>query len=213
MKKPRSTKASKTRSLQRIAREIASCRACRKGCTGSAVPGEGASDAPIVFIGEAPGREEAKTGRPFVGRSGLLLRELIRGIGLGEDAVFITSPVHYLPLRGTPTAAMVAHGREHLFRQLAVIDPAVIVLLGATACRAVLDRKVAVAKLHGSAARSEKRTCFITLHPAYALRFPKAAAMLRDDFRKLRKLVRAATGRAGAARPGSEKRRLREVSV
>jgi len=176
--------------LQRIAREIADCRACRKGCTGLPVPGEGSPDARVVFIGEAPGREEAKSGRPFVGRSGRLLRDMIGGIGLREDEVFITSPVHYLPLRGTPAADMIEHGRDHLFRQLAVIDPAVIVLLGATACRAVLDRKVEVAKMHGSTARSENRTCFITLHPAYALRFPKAKAEMQADFKKLKRLVR-----------------------
>ncbi len=177
--------------LQRIAREIASCRACRNGGAGLPVPGEGSPDARIVFVGEAPGREESKTGRPFVGRSGRLLRDMIGGIGLRETEVFITSPVHYLPLRGTPTAEMIVHGREHLFRQLAVIDPAVIVLLGATACRAVLDRKVEVAKLHGTAARSENRTCFITLHPAYALRFPKAKAEMQEDFKKLKRLVRS----------------------
>ena len=184
--------------LKRIARDIAGCRACRKGCTGLPVPGEGDPDARVVFIGEAPGREEARTGRPFVGRSGRLLREMIAGIGLREDEVFITSPGHYQPLRGTPTAEMVRHGREHLFRQLAVIDPRVIVLLGATACRAVLDRKVEVAKLHGSAVRTENRTCFITLHPAYALRFPKAKEEMQADFRKLGRLVSS----LGVRRPG-----------
>jgi uracil-DNA glycosylase family 4 len=180
--------------LQSIAREISRCRACRKGGTGLPVPGEGSPDARIVFIGEAPGREESKTGRPFVGRSGRLLREMIGAIGLRDDEVFITSPVHYLPLQGTPTADMIGHGREHLFRQLAVIDPAVIVLLGATACRAVLDRRVEVAKLHGSTARSENRTCLITLHPAYALRFPKAKAEMLEDFRKLKRLMRGLRG-------------------
>jgi uracil-DNA glycosylase family 4 len=181
----------KARALSRIAEEIARCPVCKKGCTGRAVPGEGSAEACVVFIGEAPGREEARTARPFVGRSGRLLREMIRDIGLAEEEVFITSPVHYLPLRGTPSIDMVRHGREHLFRQLAVIDPPVIVLLGATASRAVLDRKVEVAKLHGSIARSENRACFITLHPAYALRFPRAKEQMQEDFRKLRRLLRS----------------------
>ena len=184
----------KERELARIAGQIARCRACKADCSGAAVPGEGSADARIVFIGEAPGREEAMTGRPFIGRSGKLLRQAIRDIGLSEEEVFITSPVHYLPDRGTPSKDMILHGREHLFRQLAVIDPEVIVLLGATACRAVLDRKVEVAKLHGSTARSEKRTLFITFHPAYAIRFVEGKRLFLEDFARLKRLVRA-TGR------------------
>lgn len=180
----------KERELTRIAGQIARCRACRESCSGKAVPGEGSADARVVFIGEAPGREEAKTGRPFIGRSGQLLRQSIRDIGLDEADVFITSPVHYLPDRGTPSREMILHGREHLFRQLAVIDPDIIVLLGATACRAVLDRKVEVAKLHGSIARSDRRTCFITLHPAYAIRFTEGKRLFLEDFARLKRLVR-----------------------
>src|SRR5512139_1550662 len=117
----------KEQSLHQIAEMITRCRFCRKGCTGKAVPGEGSADARVVFIGEAPGREEAKTGRPFVGRSGKLLRQTIREAGLSEDDVFITSPVHYLPDRGTPTKEMIRHGREHLFEQLAIIEPDIVV--------------------------------------------------------------------------------------
>jgi DNA polymerase len=177
--------------LEKIARKIARCRTCRSGCSGRPVPGEGSGNARIVFVGEAPGREEAKTGRPFIGRSGKLLRETIRKIGLSEDEVFITSPVHYLPDRGTPSREMVMHGREHLFSQLAVIDPDIIVLLGATACRAVLDRKIEVAKLHGSVARSDRRACFITFHPAYAIRFTKGKQFFLEDFARLKRLIKA----------------------
>lgn len=175
--------------LQHIARGIAACRACKKDCTGLPVPGEGSPDARIVFIGEAPGKEEAKTGRPFVGRSGKLLRQGIRDIGLEEAAVFITSPVHYLPRRGTPSTEMVMHGREHLFQQLSVIDPAVVVLLGNTACLALLDRKVEITKEHGTAIRKDGRTCFITVHPAYAVRFSKGKDLFRCDLAKLKRLI------------------------
>ena len=92
----------KERALKALAAEITQCRSCRKGGSGKAVPGEGSAGARVVFIGEAPGREEAETGRPFIGRSGRLLRQSIREIGLAEEEVFITSPVHYLPDRGTP---------------------------------------------------------------------------------------------------------------
>jgi DNA polymerase len=179
------------RQLRKIASMIAACRECRKGCAGLPVPGEGSAEAAVVFIGEAPGKDEATSGRPFIGRSGRLLRQMIRDIGLDAAEVFITSPVHYLPLRGTPSTAMVEHGKAHLFAQLAVIRPDILVLLGATACRAVLGRKVEVAKEHGTFLEQDGRTCFITLHPAYALRFPRAREEFRRDFSKLERHIRS----------------------
>jgi DNA polymerase len=181
----------KEQELQRIAAEIAACRPCKKGCTGMSVPGEGSADARVVFIGEAPGKEEAKSGRPFVGRSGKLLRQMIHDIGLDEREVFITSPVHYLPLRGTPTREMVLHGREHLLRQLSVIRPEVLVLLGKTACFALLDRTVEVVKEHGAIIRRDGMVCFVTLHPAYAVRFAIGREQFLGDFRKLRRILRS----------------------
>jgi DNA polymerase len=177
--------------LQKIAGEISRCRVCREDCSGMPVPGEGSADARVVFIGEAPGREEAKTGRPFVGRSGKLLRQTIRDIGLNESEVFITSPVHYLPDRGTPSRSMVLHGREHLFKQLAVIEPEIVVLLGNTACMALLDSKAEIMKQHGTTVTKDGRTCFITVHPAYAVRFAAGKRMLREDFNLLKKLIAA----------------------
>lgn len=179
----------KAKALQKIAEEISHCRLCKKGGTGKAVPGEGNPDARIVFIGEAPGREEAKTGRPFVGRSGKLLRQTIRTMGLDEADVFITSPVHYLPDRGTPSKEMIHHGREHLFEQLAVIGPDIIVLLGNSACVALLDGKVEITKKHGTIVKKDGRTYFITVHPAYAIRFTKGKEMLISDFAKLKRLI------------------------
>jgi DNA polymerase len=162
------------------------------------VPGEGSARARVVFIGEAPGREEAKTGRPFIGRSGKLLRQTIRDIGLDESAVFITSPVHYLPDRGTPSRSMVLHGREHLFKQLAVIEPEIVVLLGNTACTALLDGKVEITKQHGTTVLKDGRTHLITVHPAYAIRFTAGKKMLLEDFNLLKKLI-AASGKKGRA--------------
>ena len=181
----------KERALKRIAGEIADCRSCKKGCTGKAVPGEGDADARVMFVGEAPGREEAKTGRPFIGRSGKLLRQTIRELGLAEEEVFITSPVHYLPDQGTPSKEMIRHGREHLSAQLAVIEPDIIVLLGNTACTALLDTKVEVMKQHGTTVRKDGRKYFITLHPAYAIRFTEGKKLFLRDFARLKRLIKA----------------------
>lgn len=178
--------------LDEIARQIESCRECRVSKTGVAVPGEGNPDADIVFIGEAPGKTEAKTGRPFVGRSGQLLRSLIREIGLSDEKdAYITSPVKYLPLRGTPTPKDIAHGRTHLMKQLEVIKPKIVVLLGRVAAEGVLQKKVAVVKERGQVIEeADGIKYFLTYHPAAALRFPnKFKKLLREDFLKVKSLL------------------------
>ncbi|MEX2007297.1 MAG: uracil-DNA glycosylase [Candidatus Levyibacteriota bacterium] len=179
----------KTIRLKKIAEEIENCKICKLGKSGKAVPGEGNPDADIIFVGEAPGRTEAATGRPFIGRSGQLLRNLIREVGLREKDVFITSPVKYLPDRGTPTPADIAHGREHLLKQLEVIKPKFVVLLGNVAARGVLEEKIAVTKMHGEVKEKDGIRYFFTFHPAAGLRFPKIKKLIERDFKKLRNLV------------------------
>jgi uracil-DNA glycosylase len=204
-------RADKQKVLDKIAKEIENCKICKEGKSGMAVPGEGNPAADVVFLGEAPGKTEAATGRPFVGRSGQLLRSLIREAGLKEEDVYITSPVKYLPDRGTPTPQDIVHGRIHLMKQLAVIQPKFVVLLGRVAAEGVLNRKVAVVKERGHViedptspslrqgygrqarlrgTRREGVKYFLTYHPAAALRFPvKFKALLVQDFKKIKKLL------------------------
>jgi len=178
--------------LDKIAEEIKKCSVCKEEKSGMAVAGEGNPDADVVFIGEAPGKKEALTGRPFIGRSGQLLRSLIREIGFDDEKdVYITSPVKYLPDRGTPTSADIAHGRIHLMKQFAVIQPKVVMLLGRVAAEGVLERKVAVASEHGEVMEEKNGIkYFLTYHPAAALRFPnKFKKLLQEDFKKLKKII------------------------
>jgi uracil-DNA glycosylase len=171
--------------------KISECKICKIAKNGVAVPGEGNPDADVVFIGEAPGKKEAVEGRPFIGRSGQLLRSLIREIGFDDiKDVYITSPVKYLPDRGTPTSEDIAHGRIHLMKQFAVIQPKVVMLLGRVAAEGVLERKVAVVKEHGAIIEEKDGIkYFLTYHPAAALRFPnKFKKLLQEDFKKLKKL-------------------------
>lgn len=174
------------RLLQNIATEIAHCKICQKDKQGLPVPGEGNADSDVMFVGEAPGRQEALTGRPFIGRSGQLLRRLIRESGLKEEDVFITSPVKYLPNRGTPTPQDVKHGRTHLFKQINVIKPKFIVLLGRVAALGVLEKNISVVKSHGQIIEEDGRKYFITVHPAAALRFVKNKKILLEDFLTLK---------------------------
>ena len=153
------------------------------------MPGEGSANAKIVFLGEAPGRTEAATGRPFVGRSGILLRSMIRSLGLKESNVFITSPVKYLPDGGTPTQKQIVHGRTHLYKQLDIINPKIIVLLGKTAVTVMLDRSSAILQEHGSIISDNGQTYIITLHPAAIIRFPKYKHLMNADFHLLRRYI------------------------
>lgn len=192
--------------MQKIAKEIESCDVCKIGKSGKAVVGEGSLDSKIVFIGEAPGKNEAIVGRPFIGRSGKLLRSMITSIGLLESEVYITSPVKYLPDRparqspdgsrrlaggGTPTSSDISHGRIHLMRQFEIIKPKFVVLLGRVAAEGVLEKKVAVVKEHGEIIEEKDGVkYFLTLHPAAVLRFPsKYKLEFEKDFKKLKSLL------------------------
>ncbi len=187
---PSPTSTEKQAALDAIAEQIAACSACHKDTTGLPVPGEGNPDADIVFIGEAPGKQEAASGRPFIGASGKVLRASIQEIGLKEADVFITSPVKYLPIHVTPTPEEVAHGREHLFKQLDIIQPKIIGLLGRVAVLAVLQTAISVTKEHGKIAKKDGRIYFITFHPAAVLYAPKTRELLQEDFAKLKRLLK-----------------------
>jgi uracil-DNA glycosylase len=183
-------KQEKQKALDKIAQEIENCRVCKEDKIGVAVPGEGNPDAQIMFLGEAPGKQEAETGRPFIGRSGKLLRKLIQEVGLKEEDVYITSPVKYLPKRGTPTPKEIAHGKVHLDKQIEVINPKIIVLLGSVAAQGALGEKIPTLKNHGNIVERDGRRYLLTIHPAAVLRFPKKfKSLMLEDFEKLKKLA------------------------
>lgn len=176
----------KKEELDKVAAVIAKCRECKKKKSGFPVSGEGSVDARIMFIGEAPGREESKTGRPFIGRSGRLLTQLLDSVGIHRQDVYITSPVKYYPGKRAPATKEITHGKKHLKQQVDIIRPKVIVLMGNTAIKAMLKNTYQVTKMHGKFVYEEGHKYFITFHPAAALRFPKKyKKKLHADFKKL----------------------------
>lgn len=181
--------------LEHMARQIASCRRCRQSGVGKPVVGEGNPDAEIVFVGEAPGRREAESGRPFVGRAGQWLRGALRNIGLDEHSVYFTNPVKYRPVRRKPGRADLAHARVHLLQQLNIINPRIVVLLGSTACAGALSEKVAVRDRHGTIIERDGRTYLITCHPEAAARFPAIRKAVRQDLSTLKALVAGSSAR------------------
>ena len=184
-------RADKQKQLDKIAAEIEACEECKRDKIGLAVPGEGNPDADVIFIGEAPGKNEAECGRPFIGRAGKVLRAFIEKMGYKDQDVYITSPVKRLPVYTTPTPEDIAHGRIHLNKQLAVIQPKYLVLLGNVACQAVLGKKIAISKEHGKVIEKDGLKYFISYHPAAGLYAPAVRPDMVKDFTKLKKLLKS----------------------
>ncbi len=175
--------------LNKLARDIEKDDLYKEKFIGKMVFGEGNVNAEIMFVGEAPGKQEAESGRPFIGRSGKLLRSYIASIGLKEEDVYITSPVKYLPAHGTPTPKEIECARVHFFKQVDIIQPKLMVLLGKTAMYTTLNESVAILKHHGEIREKDGRHYFLTLHPAAVLRFSKFKPFLDEDFKKLKAFI------------------------
>ncbi|MDP3975366.1 MAG: uracil-DNA glycosylase [bacterium] len=178
-------------SLQIIADEIAACTKCElcKGRTNT-VPGEGSVQAKILFIGEGPGAQEDKQGRPFVGRSGKLLREMIREVGWKEEDVFIANVVKCRPPGNRdPKPEEIATCQSYLNRQIALIDPKIIVTLGRHAMGRELP-EMKISQVHGKVFRRKNGRYFVPLyHPAVALYSPAQKVTLMKDMKKLAKFI------------------------
>jgi uracil-DNA glycosylase len=150
------------------------------------VPGEGSAHADVMLVGEAPGASEDEQGRPFVGRAGKLLDELLEESGLVREEVFITNVVKARPPGNRdPKAGEVAHHMPWLEQQLALIRPSVVIPLGRHAlAHFAPGRKIT--EVHGELIVDGDRRLVPWLHPAAALRNRDLAATLREDARALR---------------------------
>jgi uracil-DNA glycosylase family 4 len=153
------------------------------------VPGEGSATAPVVIVGEAPGANEDAQGRPFVGRAGAILDELLEVAGLAREAVFITNVVKARPPGNRdPRADEVAHHLPFLDAQLEVIRPRLLVPLGRHALKRFAPG-TAIAEVHGHVVQRDGRTLFPMYHPAAALHNPRLLSTLADDARALRRAL------------------------
>jgi DNA polymerase len=165
---------------------IHSCRLCPLHETRTnAVPGEGPIDAQLFFIGEAPGAQEDDTGKPFVGRSGKLLISMIEEIGLSREDVFISSILNCRPPKNrTPKLSEIELCRPYVEKQIELINPRIIVLLGRVAIYSIVG-PWKVTESHGRFFEAKGRTYFMTFHPAAALRSSSVKDLVKDDFKIL----------------------------
>ncbi len=144
-----------------------------------------------MMVGEAPGAREDETGRPFVGRSGRLLTELLGEIGIDRSDVFITSVLKCRPPRNrAPAASEIERCLPYLLHQIDIIRPEVVVLLGGVAISSVVG-PWRVSEAHGRFYEADSLKMFMTYHPAAALRSRTILDLLRHDLRVLqRELIR-----------------------
>lgn len=179
------------RTLQEVAAEIASCRKCFL-CEGRTrtVPGEGHPTAKLMFVGEGPGRTEDETGRPFVGRAGELLTQIIEAIELKREDVFIANVVKCRPPQNRkPLPDEMAACRAYLERQIELVQPKTLVALGATAAEAMLRVKGSLTDWRGRVHSYRHIPLVVTYHPAALLRNPNWKKPTWDDIRIARQLL------------------------
>ncbi len=164
------------------------CALCRSRT--KAVPGEGAIDAGVMFVGEAPGQDEDRQGRPFVGAAGRVLTEHLRKIGLTRSEVFITNIVKCRPPGNRdPQPEEIAACRDYLLSQIAIINPKVICALGRFAAQSLIDPNLSISREHGKARRLSGIAYMPVFHPAAALHQPRYIDGLESDFRQLSTLL------------------------
>jgi uracil-DNA glycosylase family 4 len=172
--------------IESISQEVEACRACALYESAMrAVPGEGPADAAVMLIGEAPGAAEDRSGRPFVGASGRLLDTLLRRAGLERSGVYIANVVkHRPPDNRDPTPAEIRACQPFLRRQIAAIDPQVIVPLGRHAAKYWIPT-IHIALHHGRVFRVDGRLVVPMFHPAAALYQRRNLPLLEADFAQL----------------------------
>ena len=156
--------------------------------------GEGPLNAELFVVGEAPGFNEDKEGRPFRGASGMLLDGLLNSLDLGRERVYLTTLVKCRPPGSPPRPprpSEVSACRPYLVTQLAAVDPKVVVALGDLASRVLTGRKEAVSRIRGRAIPLDGRYVFPTLSLLRALYTPADRALLVSDFSRLPELLEA----------------------
>ncbi len=186
--------------MKKLEEKIRNCRRCPLGqLRTNAVPGSGSYDAEIMFVGEAPGYWEDQKGLPFVGRAGRVLDELLEGIGLSREDVYITNIVKCRPPGNRdPTEEEIKACSPYLDRQIDIIRPRVIVPLGRHSMGYILRKfgfePEPISKIHGKV--FETGTLFGRIlimpvyHPAVALYRPALKEELQKDFQRLKNLLK-----------------------
>ncbi|MBN1778190.1 MAG: uracil-DNA glycosylase [Clostridiales bacterium] len=176
-------------SWAQLADQVSGCTACAlcEGCI-QKVLGQGDPKAPLMLIGEGPGEQEDKRGEAFVGRAGELLTNMLAAIDLPRERVYICNAVKCRPPQNrTPRPDELDACRPHLLRQIALVKPKVIFLLGATAVRVMLGPNYRITQCRGQWYQRGDIRIMATFHPAALLRDPRRKHETWADLKMVRK--------------------------
>ena len=177
-------------SLEEIEQLVSSCTQCdlHRGRT-NAVPGEGAPEAEIMFIGEGPGVQEDRQGRPFVGPAGRFLEELLASIGLTRPQVYIANMVKCRPPQNRdPLPLEIGACSVYLNRQIELIDPALIVTLGRFSLARFFPGE-SISRARGRVREKDGRRIYPIMHPAAALYRQEMRGAIEEDFRRIPEIL------------------------
>ena len=176
--------------LRELSEEIALCQQCEIArYRTKVVPGEGAEDADILFIGEAPGWHEDQQGRPFVGPAGLYLDQLLASINLKRELVYIANVIKCRPQGNRDPLPVEIHNcRKWLERQIELIRPKMIVTLGRYSMAMFFPGK-SISKIHGTAQKQDNVIYYAMYHPAAALHQQSLRQAIEDDMLRIPSLL------------------------
>ena len=197
--------ASSAKTLDELAASLAAFEGCNLRNTATKlVFADGNPEARIMFVGEAPGRDEDLQGLPFVGRSGQLLDRMLAAIGLDRTKAYIANVIPWRPPGNrTPSPQETEICRPFITRQIELADPDILVLLGGAAAKTLLQTSEGIMRLRGTwrefdTGRGTIRT-MASLHPAYLLRQPLAKKLAWRDFLAIKDALSDGKGAAGGA--------------
>ncbi len=177
--------------LEVIKQNVIKCTKCNLCKTRTnAVPGKGNFQSDVIFVGEAPGRNEDKNGEPFVGEAGKKLSIALEEAGISRDAVYITNIVKCRPPNNrVPNTSERDTCQEYLKEEISIIKPKIICVLGNTAFNSILGGSE-ITKFRGKVVRKDNQLYFLTIHPAATIYNQKLIDVLKNDIVKLFDLIR-----------------------
>lgn len=184
--------SNKISTLEELKEAMAKVDISIKHCATNMVFGMGNTKADVLLLGEAPGAEEDKQGLPFVGQSGQLLDKVLAAVGLDRTKVYITNILPWRPPGNrTPNTQEVALFRPYVLKHISLINPKVVVCLGGTSTKALLQTTEGIMKLHGRWTTTKGISAKImpTFHPAYLLRSPSQKREFWRDFLIIREEI------------------------
>ena len=176
--------------LQKIKKQVTQCTKCELSETrNNSVPGKGNFKSDVIFVGEAPGKNEDMNGEPFIGIAGKKLTIALENAGITRDKVYITNIVKCRPPKNrVPTTDERNTCQNYLEKEIEIIKPKIICILGNTAFNSLLNGKEII-KFRGKVVRKNNQMYFLTIHPAATIYNQKLINILKKDMKKLFKVI------------------------